>query len=120
MDSFGLIALLSVLATLAAVAALGGTALLVGAYASQRAKLQASEQRAETLSDALSEAENDLAVAESELKKFKRARRNKLYQGSMEQYGFAAQQTIIRLRALRAEFDQECNVMEKMLDLSKE
>lgn len=111
MDSSGFVAVLSVLATLAAVASLGGTALLVGAYVGQRGKLQAAEGQARELAKQLTE-------ALEELKKFRRARRNKLYQGSMEEYGFAARQSVIRLRALRAEIESEFAVMEKMLDLS--
>ena len=113
MDSPGLVAVVSVLATLAAVAALGGTALLVGAYVSLRGKLQAAENHVQELSDALAEALD-------ELKNHRRARRNKLYQGAVEEYGFAARQSIIRLRALRAEIDSEFDVMEKMLSLQKD
>ena len=111
MDSNSLVVLVSVLGTLAAVSALGGTALLVGAYVNQRARLIAADAR-------LAEQAKALAAADEELKKFRRARRNKLYQGAMEEYGFAARQSIIRLRALRAEIDSEFLVMEKMLDLA--
>lgn len=70
----------------------------------QRARLQAAEQRNVQL--------------ESELADLKRYSRNKLFRGAMGDFGFAARQSIVRLRAMQAEFDSEVAVITKMLNLT--
>jgi len=109
MDHSALIVLVSVLATLAFAGALGGTALLVGAYMSQRERLAATVHERDAYKERLAAAALDLA-------KLRQLRGNKLYNRALGDLGFAAKQAVIHLRALEAEAASELAVVLKLLE----
>jgi hypothetical protein len=112
MDSNSLVVLASVLGTLTAIGALGTTGLVAAAYANERGKRQAAERERDALK---------LATAElkAEVKRLTFLRGNKLYSRAEQDLGFAASQSVIRLRVIKAQVDEELTVIEKMLDTSK-
>lgn len=119
MDSSGLIAAVSVLATLAAVGALGGSALVAAAYVNERAKRQAAELRAEDAEDDWAEASAENVTLKAKVKHLQFVRGNKLYSRAEQDLGFAANQSVIRLRVLKAEMEEKLTEIEKILDTEK-
>lgn len=92
---------------------MGGAVLLAVAYTSQRAKLTAADQRIRDLDSAN-------AVLQGQMKQMRFSKNNKLYRHSVEEQGYALEQSLIRLRVLQAEFDEATTAMAKLMTAAKE
>lgn len=80
---------------------------------SQRTRLQTAESQ-------VAELKTQAAEMKAELKHLQFIRGNKLYRHALEDLGFAAEQSVIRLRVVRAQVDSELGVIEKLLATAKE
>lgn len=124
MDSNSLVVLVlvlvSVLGTLTALGALGGTALVAGAYVHERARRQSAEEK---LDMALRQnvADNSaMKTMKAEIKRLTFIRGNKLLSRAMQDVDFAMNQSAIRLRVVKADMLKQLTEIEKILDSTKE
>lgn len=116
MDSNSLVVLASVLGTLTAVTALGSTALVTAAYMRERSKRQAAEEQNQLLRASVTHLEGESKAQRKEIKRLAFIRGNKLYSRAQQDAGFAIQQSLTRLRVLKADIDDQITVIENTLD----
>ena len=113
MSDTALIAALAVLASLVGVVIVGGSA-LVAAFWSR------AELRARHAEDRAREAEAHAAALNTELATIRQARGNKLLARAMKDAKFGLVQAALRVRAERDRYNDEMNVVLKILDTAKE
>lgn len=119
MDSNSLVVLASVLGTLTALGALGGTALVAGAYISERGKRQSAEAQLDTAQRQNVADNSVIKTLNKEIKHLRFVRGNKLYSRAMQDIDFAMNQSTIRLRVLKADVEHQLTEIENILDNTK-